>query len=187
MSRRDPYKIQLVGNYVLTSAAATSLTQVQALSPIGVSDFSSMAALFDLWRCTKVRIHARLTGSAAPAGSGEWALAFDPSNVGAYTSVADVMTALHKVGPFVFAGSTAVMFPAITNRTGFVELEAPLVNQPIKNDGTAANAVGGGWVGTSDTTSIVGWLKPMVNSFGPGITSTLSFFVTYDCEFKSRT
>ncbi len=183
----DPVVVNLAAAYVTTSAAATALSAVQALSPIGVADYSSFAALFDLWRVRGITVHFRLTGSATPAGSGAWALAFDPSNVGSYSGVDDVLTAQHHAGPMVF-GIKSTTFPEPMNHSGYYRLKLALpVESRVTNDGAAANAVGGGWVGTSNTTAVVGWLKPYVNSWGPAITSTIEYYVVYEVEFKART
>jgi len=181
-------KVKLVGSYALVSSAATALSQVQALSPIAVSDYASFAAVYDLWRVKHIRIRFRLGSSGAIAGSADGAVAWDPSNLGAYASVSDVLTAQHHFGPICLLGSQATYAgTASVNGTGFHEFGFPLVDQRITNDSSAASAVGGGWVGTSDTTAIVGWVKPYINSLGGSLTSTLTMYVIYDVEFKSRT
>lgn len=183
----DPVEARLVGLYVQSSAAATALNAVQALSPIAVDDFASFAALFDLWRCKSVEVKLRLSGSSAPAGSLSWAVAFDPSNVGVYGGVPDVLTSKFHLGPCV-AGIKTLIYPESFTPSGFYDLKAVLpASSRVTNDGAAANAVGGGWVGTSNTTAVVGWMKPFVPSFGPAITSILEYYVIYNCEFKSRT
>jgi hypothetical protein len=177
--------VKLVGQYVLTSAANSALTQVQALSPISVSDYSSFAAVYDLCRVKGVVVNFRVASSGAINGSCDYAVAFDPSNLGVYAGVSDVMTAQHCRGPFVTGTNLGV---APVNPSGFHSLECILpVQTRITNDGAAAAAVGGGWFGTSDTTAVTGWLKPFIASFGAGVTSTIVYYVTYMCEFKART
>jgi len=183
---RDPVRVRLVGEYAATSAAATALTSVQALSPISVSDYSSFAAVYDLWRVQHVKVHVRCGSSGAINGAADWGLAWDPVNIGPYTGVGDIMTAKSHIGPFVIGG-TIVLSPSSYTKSGFHELSAKLIPTRVTNDSTAANAVGGGWVGSSDTTAVIGWLKPYVGSLGAGVTSTLVYYVTYDVEFKSRT
>lgn len=184
---RDPIRVRLVGWYVLNSSAATALTQVQALSPVAVADFSSFAALYDMWRVRHVTFIFRGSSSATITGSADWGLAFDPSNLGAYNSLADLMTAKNHAGPFVLSGGLQNMSPQTTTKTGFHTLSAKLEPQRVTNDGTADNAVGGGWVGTSDTTAIVAWAKPYIPSLGAGIVGSISLYVMYDTEFKART
>jgi hypothetical protein len=180
-------QVRLVGSYTITSAAATALTQVQALSPIAISDWSSFAAVYDLARVKGVLVHYRMTASAAVTGAADFGVAFDPSNLGAYSSVSDVMTAKHHHGPGV-VGATTTFGCLPTGRTGFFKIgPIRLEQQRVTNDGTAAAAIGGGWFGTSDTTAVVGWLKPFCASLGGALTSTIVYYVVYDVEFKSRT
>jgi len=176
---------RLVAKYSTVSAAGAAITSVQALSPLGVQDFSSYAALYDLVRVKKVEVMVRLE-SGVLNGSLDYAVAFDPSNLGAYASVADVLTARHHVGPLIAYGTVSVGTASV-NKTGFQRFTARLEQERVTNDGTAANAVGGGWIGTSDTTAVVGWLKPYVSAAGGAIVQTLFYYVVYDVEFKSRT
>lgn len=179
--------VQLQSKFVLTSAANTALTSVQALSPIGVSDFDSFASLYDLCRVHSISADARVNSSAAVTGAFDWALAFDPSNIGTYASLPDVLTAKHHMGPFVMAGGINISPGSPLTPTGFKKMSFPLEMQRVTNDSTASNVVGGGWFGTSDTTAVVGWLKPYIDPLGGALTSSITCYVTYNVEFKSRT
>jgi hypothetical protein len=185
----DAITVKLVGGaYVLTSAANTALTTVQAVSPIAVSDFSSFAALYDLCRVTSVDVHYRVASSAAINGSVDIGLAWDPSNIGPYASLTDIMTAKHYHGPCTITGTPSQVSPAPVSSSGFWHMGTiGLMPRPVVNDGTAAAAIGGGWFGTSDTTAVIGWLKPYAAACGGAVTSTMVIYVTYTCQFKSRT
>jgi len=178
---------KLVAKYSLVSSPNTALTQVQALSPISVSDWSGYAGLYDLCRVHAVTVHVMATFSLAVNGTVTGGLAFDPSNLGAYASVADVMTAAHRIAPMAFSGPSLTVAPLPYNGDGFWKMHAKLVPARLTADSSAAALVGGGWFATADTTALVGWLKPYVDAGGASNTSALICFVTYDCEFASRT
>jgi len=183
-----PVKVKLVGRYTLTSSAATPLSTVQALSPLAVSDFSSFAAVYDLVRTLSIRVHFCCLSSAVVAGFSQYAIAWDPSNIGAYSSISDVLTAQVHQGPFLIGGGTSTREPSLSSTpTGFHSMSAKLPVNKITNDSTAANIIGGAWMGTSNTTGVIGWIKPYVDSFGVGVSSTIDMYVTYYVEFKSRT
>jgi hypothetical protein len=185
---QKPIKVKLVARYTLSSNAATPLSQVLALSPIGVTDFSSYAAVYDLVRTIKIRVHFCVLASGAVSGFSQYAVAWDPSNIGSYSSVSDVLTAQVHQGPFLIGGGTATREPSLSmTPSGFRIIEAKLPVNKITNDSTASNIIGGAWMGTSNTTAVVGWIKPYIDSFGAGITSTMDMYVQYYVEFKSRT
>lgn len=188
-----PIRVRLVSNFTLTSAAATALTQVQALSPVGASDFSSFAALYDLYRTVGITIFWQANASGNINGNVTYGFAFDPSNIGAYASTSDVMTAEQHVGPALLQGTglnaSTLGTTTSQNHPGYCKFPVKIKTQKygLRNDSTASNAVGGSWVGTSDTTAVVGWFKPFIPSAGGALTTSVQCFVAYDVEFMSRT
>lgn len=184
---KDPVRVRLASWYPISSSAATILNAVQALSPIGVTDFSSFAAVYDLWRVKSLHVMVRTDSSGAMTGSADWGLAWDPVNIGTYSSLADILTAKTHIGPFVICGANSLQSPQSFTSNGFHSMHCKLVPTKLTNDSTAVNAVGGGWVGTSNATAVVGWLKPFCASLGGSLISSMSIYVVYDVEFKSRT
>ncbi len=181
-------KVVLVSNSQLASSANTALTTVTSLTPNTAQDFSSFAAVFDLVRVTKVDFHVRLaTSGTALNGTASWGVAFDPANAGTYSSVSDVMTAAFKIAPIVILNTTPTAPDFSMTKTGFLEFHGKLESQRVTNDGGATAVVGGGWFGTSDTTAVIGYVKPYVPSLGTGVVSNLEFYTTYHAEFKWRT
>lgn len=183
-----PIKVKLVSRYDLSSTAATPLTSVQALSPIAVQDFSGYAALYDLQRTLRVHVAWYAQSSGTINGSATYAVAMDPSNPGVYGSVADVLTAQHKAGPFVLGQNSNSKDPGLSmTASGFRTLDMSCIPTKITGDSATSNLVGGGWTATSNTTAIVGWFKPYVDSLGGALVSSITMYVTYYVEFKSRT
>lgn len=187
-SKKGTTKVKLVGRYDIVGTAATALNTVQALSPIGVSDFSGFAALYDLCRVESIDVKFCCLASATIPGFTQYAVALDPSNLGTYSSVADLLTAQTKKGPFLIGGSGLNREPGLSmTKTGFHEMKIKLVETRLTNDSTASNLVGGGWFGTSNSTAVCAWFKPYAESFGAGVVATITMYVEYHCTFKSRT
>jgi hypothetical protein len=184
-------RARLVGGYAIAGTSGGSTYQTQALSPIGVQDWSSYAALYDLARCTRVKFHICPAPSAAPtivnSSLAIWAAAWDPSNLAAYSSTGDMLTAQHFIGPIQYnvpQSTTLTM-----TKTGFhtMSVNLPTPKEQIANNNASAGVAGGGWIATSDTNYIIGWLKTYQGQLGTGITPNLTVYVWYDMEFKSRT
>jgi hypothetical protein len=183
-----PITVKLVARYDLIGSAASVLNQVQPVSPIAVADFNSFAALYDLQRTKSLRVHFCVLSSAAIAGFSTYGLAWDPSNLGAYNSLPDLLTAQVKRGPYLIGGGTATREPSLScSETGFHSMNVSLPMNKITGDTATSNLVGGAWVATSNTTALVGWIKPYIESFGPSVSATLTMFIEYHVEFKSRT
>ncbi len=186
--KQQVIKTTVCQQLVVASSANTALTTVTSLTPIGQQDWSSFAAVFDLARVERVKFHVSMnTSGSALSGSATWGLAFDPANSGVYSSVADVMTAAFKLAPLAIFNATATFPDFTSSKTGFLTFNGKLEQQKVTNDGGATALVGGGWFGTSDTTSIIGYLKPYVPSLGTGVVSNLVVYIEYFCEFKWRT
>lgn len=186
-----PVKVILTSQFNIgPSGGGAALTTVNSLSPLGVQDYSSFAAVYDLVRTEKIEVMVSLTTSAPINGVADWGIAWDPANNGPYSSLTDVMSSLHHVGPVRISGGGVVTSPALRGTVdGFMKMSVkmPTGSNRVTADGGAANLVGGGWMATGDTTSLIGWLKPYVPGVGAGITTTLVLWVKYFVEFRSRT
>jgi len=182
---------KVVTNIVLTgqvaSAANTALTTVTSLVANNAQDWSSFSSVFDMARVLKIKFHIRLAAGGTLNGTASWGVAFDPSNGGAYGSTADVLTAAMKLAPVVILNTTATAPDFSMTKNGFLNFGRKLEHQRITNDGGATALVGGGWFGTSDTTSVLGYLKPYCPSLGAGVTANLEYYAELLTEFKWRT
>jgi hypothetical protein len=186
-------KVTLAAGYSIAGTSGGATYQSQALSPIGVQDWSSYASLYDMCRTIRVRMRMWPIVSATPTVTGSalsfWAAAWDPSNLSAYSSTADMLTAQHFVGPVLYDGTTGNNLSVAFTHDGTYHLNVrlPAPKEQIANNNTAAPVCGGGWIATSDTNYICGWLKTFQGQLGSGITPSLVLYVWYDVEFKSRT
>lgn len=130
-----------------------------------------------------------LTFSATPTVSTNYAImSWDPSNATAYSSTSDQLTAEKFDGPKAY-NAPGLSIPTSVNNSGWFHWSKvlPEPKQQIVNNNVSAGLAGGGWIATSDTNYIVGWIKTCIGSPGTGITGTIVMNVWYDCVFKSRT
>lgn len=182
---------RLVGAYAIAGVSGGSSYASQALSPIAVQDWSSYAALYDLARCVHIKIAICPAPSAIPtivnSSLAIWLAAWDPSNLTAYSSTSDMLTAQHFIGPIQY--NTPQSTTLTMTKTGFHTMNVilPTPKEQIANNNTSAGQAGGGWIATSDTNYIIGWLKTYQGQLGTGITPNLTVYVWYDMVFKSRT
>lgn len=189
--------VRLCGQYAGQGGSSGTQYTAQALSPIGVQDWAGFAALYDLARVKAVT--AKMAVTLVGAGNnleGYWAMAWDPSNPTAYTNPADLLTAERFVGPISYGNysnsgtSTTVNSPQPVNATGFVGFHKKLPTpkeQIATGNSSGVQVVGGGWIATSATTYIVGYVKALFASAGTGAVISGNLFVWYDVEFRSRT
>jgi len=181
--------VKLVGVYSanFTSGANANFFGLNALGPVGVQDWSSFGAVYDLARVKSIKAHIQSSQSAAATNAAAWAMAFDPFNPGAYSSFADVLTAKNVVGPVAFDCPVTGTVPV--TKTGFYTLKAvmPAGDNLIQNNQVSGAPGGGGWFATSTTTFTCGYLKSAQQALGAGITSGLNVFVEYEVEFRNRT
>jgi len=181
--------VKLVGSYSanFTSGANQNFFGLNALGPVGVQDWSSFGAVYDLARVKSVTCHIQSSQSAASTNAAAWAMAFDPFNPGAYASFADVLTAKNVVGPVAFDCPVTGTVPV--TKTGFYTLRAamPAGDNLIQNNQVTGAPGGGGWFATSTTSFTCGYLKSAQQALGSGITSGLNVFVVYEVEFRNRT
>jgi len=187
---RDRVTVKLFGQYTsaFISGANASLFSSQAISPINVADWSSYAALYDIARVKRVVVYVQPNASGPATVSGYWSLAWDPSNSAAYSSFTDTLTAQHHIGPVGYSSTTANGTATFT-KTGFHEMKIglPTPKEQIANNNLAAGIVGGGWIATSDTNYICGYLKSFQSALGAGVVSGLNVLVEYLVEFRART
>jgi len=177
----------LVGGFAITGSANTATFSSQALSPIGVQDWSGFAALFDIARVLKVRICMSPYTSAQPTQQCYWVATWDPSNSAPYSSSADQLTGQHFIGPVSFNSVNSTTLSM--TKTGYFDLtvKLPTPKEQIANNNASAGIVGGGWIATSDTNYICGWFKTFFSAGGGAIVCNLNCQVFYDVEFASRT
>jgi len=170
----------------VTSASGVDLTTVSALQPGSSSGFSSFAAVFDICRCKAIRVHTQLFSSGTPtvfAATG--AVAYDPSNDGVYSSVARVLEAKFHLGPLKLGNLYGNVAPNAMSRSGFLTWKAK-PQEDLFLSGVTSDLVGGQWFPSTSTSSIIGYLKPFIESPG-SLTSTLLMYVVYEMEFAYRT
>jgi hypothetical protein len=180
-----------------TGSINTVLNTVFDLSPVNAQDWSAFGAVWDECRCLGVHFAARIdaTMSTTTTGFSQWGMQFDPTTKPAAGSLADVLNALHHVGPIAIPGNvgSAVGYqgsPGITNKDGFVHLRFCKIpfSRATSDQSGGSGLVGGGWIGTNIATAsdaVVGYLKPYVKA-AAGMTPNFTYFVWFEMEFRAR-
>lgn len=185
-SKGKTVNVDVVAKYVMNGSPNTVYNTVQALGPVGIPDYTSFAVLYDIARVRGLTIRCSLSANLAPVSPFGWGLAFDPSNIGAYSSISDVMTAQHY---FVAASGPSWTTPESVTKDGFrtIHLKFPEQKYGISAVGTSTTSIGGGWFATSTTGVTTGWVKPYIEAMGSSVSALGLFYVTYHMQFSERT
>lgn len=185
-----PFNLTLAMNGA--SAAATAMAPVVAIIPGSSGEWSALTAEFDEFIMDAVTVHFRIYSNTATQTSG-WACAaaYDPINAGAYTSVAQVLEATQKIGPFgapSAATSALCASPASAeSRTGFYVKRFVCPKGPQIHDPNVLAAVGTGqWTTTGVATTAYGYFKTYFEAASAGVTQFNGYLIMH-CRFRCRT
>jgi len=185
-----PFKTNLVGRFTGVGTANTNYAPVDILQPNSattVTEAPQFAALFDEWRCTGVTTYVRVfvnTGTITTPPVA-WGMAFDIANSGAYASVAGTMLSPQRLGPIAFTKNDGGM--QVHGETGFLQKSFRVPNGLPSTVVSSQAAIGRNWTATSDTTSVVGYIKFCIDALGSGVIAEYDMFVLYHMEYRSRT
>ncbi len=186
-TKNSPLRVLIVDRATVTSSANTALTTVTSLTPLAASDATSFATVYDDARC--VSGETRFIPSAANGGVPAsalvrcaFALAYDPSNSGVYTTVQQPLEARYHWGPAYFTGNG---LPQTTNGKGHLSLHWK--PQYTLTPGGSSFVIGGNWTSSTDTGAIVGYLKPYIEAAGAAIATQFDMYTMYILEFAYRT
>jgi hypothetical protein len=167
-----------------TSSAATAQAPVFRLRPSDSAEFADLANLFDELRvvAAKARYAVSLGGSGVTTI--DTAMAYDPVNSGAYSSVVAVLPAAHHVGPNRLHASNSN--PEATSRSGFWEFpEFQLPKGPQGTDFVSSAVATGQWQDTGVTAVDYGYFKGYINAASNG-TTTCTIYIGMLCELRCR-
>jgi hypothetical protein len=187
-SRNAPMRVKIGDHFNVVSSANTTLSTVSNLTPLNLTEAKSFASLFDICRVVGFSLevmtntYTSATGApVAPATISHGIVTFDPASAGAYSSVATALDAVKHLGPFSM-GALYTGLPLLSKR------QKMYVKEPrVVDPGLVTDLLDGNWVGSSDTSVLVGYLKPFVEQCGAAISSHLAYFIIYDIEYAFRT
>lgn len=171
-----------------TSAANTAFTTVQNLTPVAAPDAVTYAGVYDICRTIGFEVilipFVTTTVSGAPTNAGAvacGALAYDSANAGAYSTLAEVLGSNQYLGPWAH-----VIGPLFDGHKGGIIKAKWRVPRPVVDPGLVTDLLDSNWVATSDTSVLVGYLKPYLEAAGGALSTVLRIYVIYDMEFRAR-
>jgi hypothetical protein len=168
-----------------TSASTTAQAPVNTLNlgnSASIVEMSSFATLFDLARCTDLKIQASVQVPGSNTAPIEVGIAFDPANAGAYGSAnATQLATQHRY--WVIPGSSDAVIAQTKSGLQTLKVRIPATPNTISAPGTSL--VGGGWFAPTDANAFVGFIKAYVNA-STASTTILTINVFYRVEFMSR-
>lgn len=171
----------------MTSAANTAYTTVASLFPLNQTEAKTFASVYDAARTVSFRWYAApslvVTASGVPQNTQtttHTACAYDPANSGTYSSVTGVLAAASHIGPYAMA---AIPFNCQQPTIKWKTVKIP---KPVVDPGLVTDLLDSNWVGSSDTSVLVGYLKPYFEAAGAATSAQMVHFVIYTMEFCNR-
>lgn len=196
-SKYQRTEVDLISLATLAGSTSATAYPTTTITVSGAQDWSNYQGVYDLYRVKSVEVYAapnQASGFTGYVAAGPyWGLAWDPSNSGAYSTPADVLTADKKLGPIscnAAASTSVVGFNCPTlcmTPTGYHVLRAQLKPGAIvtQNNNTSL-FVGSSWTNTGSAGSIHGYLKAVLPQTSGGALN-LGLIIITRVEFKSRT
>jgi hypothetical protein len=188
-SNKGTLKTVIVEEVQKISSSNTALSSVSTLTPLNLSECKTFALVYDIARCTAIEVEGffmTTNASGVPTGAAvvcHGAFAYDPANAAAYASVANVLSAKRHVGPMPMS-TNLIGGPVLT---GHNSTKCVVKVPPVVDPGLVTDLLGSNWVGATDTSVIVGYLKPYVEAAGASTQTVITYFIKYFMEFAFRT
>lgn len=183
----DTTHITLTTVSTAASGAATAQAPVVSVCPGNSAEFASLAILFDEVICDSCDLVWDLAVSNSNSNDIHAAVAYDPINSGAYTSVVTVIEASQYQGPVHVCNSSRNMQPLNGTPTGMWHKKFIMPKGPEVRDPATASVLGTGqWTSTGVSTTIYGAFKWYVEAASAGLTTTVTAFLRMHCRFRSR-
>jgi len=184
--RHNEVKLIMVTNTSAISGNATAQAPVFPVQPGAASEFASVAAMFDEYIVDAVECFFNVSTPNSQTGDVDFAVAYDPLNSGAYSSVVGVLEASQFRGPYQHGNTGKACTPVCMNNTGFFRW---LVRLPkgaqITNPVGGTDSVGV-WVSTATTSTVFGNIKGYVTASSAGVATTMQIYMRIHCRFRQR-
>lgn len=168
-----------------SSAGGAPQAPVFRIRPSDASEFTSLAALFDEYKCIAAANHCFIGRSTAGANDALWAgMAYDPQIVGAYSSVEQTIIAAQHMGPIQVNVPGAS--PAPFTHTGAFD---HFVKMPGGNQyeyGAVTGIGTGSWTDVQTTAVDYGYEKMYVTACSGGGVTTVDLIMVMYVLFRCR-
>lgn len=191
-SKLSVIKTRLAISGSVSSSAATALSTVINVDPSSSAEWTNFQQLFDEVKVYGGVLHFHVLTAGGTPIEQEFALAYDPTNGGAYTSVAGVLVADQSVlkRATVSSAAAALDAPQPVNNSGFWEFRFKCPEAPQKvasNVLVDAEVCTGLWADvTNSVTPKYGYIKPYAPSAGASVVFSIYYYLVLDCAFRSR-
>ena len=169
-----------------TSGAAAAQAPVIPVQPGASAEFSSLAILFDEFICDKLEFIWNISVANSQTNDIDAAIAYDPINTGAYTSVLTVLEASQHHGPMQMGQTAKAVSPNPLTQSGFWRKTFVFPKGPSVQDPNATSRLAvGQWTSTGVATTNYGNVKGYVTAASSGAT-TFSYYMRMFCRFRQR-
>ncbi len=177
--------VWLTTTFTNTSAAATPQFPVFGIQPGQAAEFSSLAALYSEYKCTKVQIlYHTHCADTTQTNTVQSIMTYDPTRNTALASiVAGLSATYHKLG--VLTPTAAHVAPRAVNSSGFWKLSAQVPQSSINSVNEGTDMATGKWSDCLDTSVFYGFLRAGLSSASAG-TTTIDGFARMYVLFRSR-
>jgi hypothetical protein len=180
--RFSAWVTQQVINTSASTAAQAPVNTLNLGTSASIVEMASFATLFDLARCTDLKIQASVQVPGSNTAPIEVGVCFDPANAGAYGSAnATQLATQHRY--WVIPGSSDAVMAQTKNGLQTIKVKIPATPNTISAPGTSL--VGGGWFAPTDSNAFVGFVKSYVDA-STASTTILTINIFYRVEFMSR-
>jgi hypothetical protein len=198
-SRYQRIEVNLISLATMAGSTSATAFPVVNLTVSGAQDWSNYQGVYDMYRVKSFEFFCspnHASGFTGFNGAGPyWAVAWDPSNTGAYSVPADVLTADKKIGPIAInaAASTAttgLLPPTLTmTPTGYRKLAVQLKPSGVPIMSVVNNTslfAGPSWTPTGNTGAVHGYLKGVIPQTAGG-NINIGVIIIARVEFAART
>lgn len=180
------------------SASGTALTTVINVRPAAAAEFASFQAIYDEFKVHGCRLHFVIWSTGQTNGVvTQGNISYDPVDNAAYGGIVTSLAASQKTGPFTVwsatdaslaSSSARTIAPIAVSKSGMyiLSVKCPKGAQMVVNN--SQQVATGLWCDTNITSSQgdYGYIKPYISAAG-STTITMTYFIEYDVEFRSRT
>jgi hypothetical protein len=173
-----------------TSSANTAFSTTSILDPHQSSEFSSLAALYDIFKVDGFTFLTDFISAGGTPTEMHWIMAYDPFNAGTFSAVVDALPSKYNSGlqrACVFS-SAIVNAPLPVTGSGFHRWTAKCPHVPSLASTTNNNNIyTGDWTDTANATTYYGFRKPYWAAGGASVVTQAQTYVGYHCKFRFRT
>jgi hypothetical protein len=175
----------------VSSAAAGALSTVITVDPSGSTEWASFQNLFDEVKVHGGVLHWHIGTTGGTPTDSDYAIAYDPTNGGAYTSVVGVLvTDQCQLTRAITQNAGTLVGPNTNTKSGFwtFKFKCPEGSSKVASNVLVdAEVCTGLWADTTNSvTPKYGFIKPYAAGAGGSVVQSMYYYLVMDVEFRSR-